>query len=161
MLASRPNVVKFLYEVFYYCRGGEIPKGKEPCCTQPAFSFQDGYFSARGLSSYVLKAQRLPGAPAFTEVQKEVIAIFRKTVAECPVNLYFQPGDIQLLHNHVFLLSRSAYEDWPERDLKRHLLRLWLRDRSGRPPPDSVRKNFVGFSVEGLMHYVPVDGMSA
>jgi hypothetical protein len=161
ILASRPDVVKVLCEDFYYSRGGEIPKGKEPWYTQPAFSFQDGYFSARGLSSYVLKAQRLPGVPAFTDAQKEAIAIFRKTVAECAVNLDFQPGDIQLLHNHVVLHSRSAYQDWPDPNLKRHLLRLWLRDPSGRPLPDPVRENFVGVSVEGATHCVPVVGMSA
>jgi len=34
--------------------------------------------------------------------------------------------DIQLLHNHTILHARSAYEDWPEVERKRHLLRLWL-----------------------------------
>ena len=157
LLAARPDLVKVLCEDFYYSRGGEIPAGKEPWYTQPAFSFQDGYFSARGLSSYVLKAQRLPGVPAFTEAQKEAIALFRKTVGECAVNLDFQPGDIQLLHNHVVLHSRSAYEDWPEPERKRHLLRLWLRDREGRPLPETVRENFIGVEVDGARHCAPVD----
>jgi hypothetical protein len=28
--------------------------------------------------------------------------------------------------NHVVLHARTAYEDWPEPERKRHLLRLWL-----------------------------------
>jgi len=161
LLAMRPDLVKVLCEDFYFSRGGEIPPGKEPWYRQPAFSFHEGFFSARGLSSYVLKAQRLPGVPAFTDAQREAIALFRKTVGECAVNLEFKPGDIQLLHNHVVLHSRSAYEDWPEPSRKRHLLRLWLRDRHGRPLPDSVRENFIGVEVEGAMHNAPVDLMPA
>jgi alpha-ketoglutarate-dependent taurine dioxygenase len=37
-----------------------------------------------------------------------------------------RPGDLQLLNNHVILHSRTAYEDHPEPDLRRHLIRLWL-----------------------------------
>jgi hypothetical protein len=157
LLAARPDLVKVLCEDFYYSRGGEVPRGREPWYTQPAFSFHDGYFSARGLSSYVLKAQRLPGVPAFSEAQKEAIALFRKTVSECAVDLEFRPGDIQLLHNHVVLHSRSAYEDWPEPHRKRHLLRLWLKDSNGRPLPDSVRENFIGVEVEGSKRCAPLD----
>jgi hypothetical protein len=161
LLSLRPDLVEVLCEDFFYSRGGEVPPGKEPWYTQPAFSFHEGYFSARGLSSYVLKAQRLPGVPPFTNAQKEAIALFRKTVAECAVNLEFKPGDIQLLHNHVVLHSRSAYEDWPEPHRKRHLLRLWLRDRAGRPLPDSVRENFIGVEVKGTKHCAPTDLMLA
>lgn len=157
LLQTRPDLVKVLCEDFYYSRGGEIPPGKEPWYKQPAFSFHEGYFSARGLSSYVLKAQRLPGVPPFTEAQREAIALFRRTVAECAVDLEFKPGDIQLLHNHVVLHSRSAYEDWPEPSRKRHLLRLWLRDPGGRPLPESVREHFIGVEVEGTKHSAPVD----
>jgi hypothetical protein len=45
----------------------------------------------------------------------------------------FMPGDIQLLHNHTILHARSAYEDWPEVERKRHLLRLWLSPPGARP----------------------------
>jgi hypothetical protein len=161
LLSLRPDLVGVLCEDFFYSRGGEVPPGKEPWYTQPAFSFHEGYFSARGLSSYVLKAQRLPRVTPFTNAQKEAIALFRKTVAECAVNLEFKPGDIQLLHNHVVLHSRSAYEDWPEPHRKRHLLRLWLRDRAGRPLPESVRENFIGVEVEGTKHCAPTDLMLA
>jgi hypothetical protein len=50
------------------------------------------------------------------------------------------PGDVQLLSNHTIIHARTAYEDHPEPERKRHLLRLWvsldpprrLRDRVGR-----------------------------
>ena len=38
----------------------------------------------------------------------------------------FEEGDIQLLNNATILHARTAYEDHPEPERRRHLLRLWL-----------------------------------
>jgi hypothetical protein len=46
----------------------------------------------------------------------------------------FMPGDIQLLHNHTILHARSACEDWPDAERKRHLSR-WLSPPGARPLP--------------------------
>jgi len=51
------------------------------------------------------------------------------------LDMNFMPGDIQFLHNHTILHARSAYEDWPEVERKRHLLRLWLSPPGARPLP--------------------------
>ena len=61
----------------------------------------------------------LRGRRAFGRVKHlDRIAVLR----ECGI----EPGDIQLLNNHVTLHSRTEFEDWPEEDRKRHLLRMWL-----------------------------------
>jgi len=39
---------------------------------------------------------------------------------ELRLDMNFMPGDIQFLHNHTILHARSAYEDWPEIERKRH-----------------------------------------
>ena len=157
MLAQRPDLVEALCQDFYFTRHGEVPPGGQPWYTQPVFAFEQGYFSARGVSSYIRKAQGLPGVPPFTPAQREAMALYVKTVAECAVNLDFEPGDIQFLHNHVILHSRNAYEDWPQADRKRHLMRLWLADDAGRPLPESVRRNFRGVMVAGTTPVVPFD----
>jgi Taurine catabolism dioxygenase TauD, TfdA family len=46
--------------------------------------------------------------------------------------MYLQPGDMQILNNHVTLHSRTEFEDHDDPALKRCLFRLWLA------PPDSV-----------------------
>ena len=38
----------------------------------------------------------------------------------------FLEGDIQLISNHVTLHSRTAFDDHPELEKRRHLLRLWV-----------------------------------
>ena len=69
----------------------------------------------------------------------------------------FRPGDIQVLHNHVTLHTRTAFEDWPGPERKRHLIRLWLTDWDGRPLKQGFRENIQGFNVAGVQPTVPVN----
>ena len=39
---------------------------------------------------------------------------------------FAEPGDLQFLNNRVTLHNRGDYEDWPEPERRRLLLRLWL-----------------------------------
>jgi hypothetical protein len=58
------------------------------------------------------------------------------------LDIEFKPGDIQLIHNHVILHDRTDYEDWPQPERKRHLLRLWLCPPNGRPLPASFADRY-------------------
>ena len=48
-------------------------------------------------------------------------------------SMWLEPGDLQLVNNHVAIHSRTHYEDFEEPERKRHLLRLWLAVPQGRP----------------------------
>ena len=50
-------------------------------------------------------------------------------------------------HNHVILHDRTDYEDWPEPERKRHLLRLWLCPPNGRPLPPAFADRYGGTEV--------------
>jgi len=157
MLAARPDLAATLCRDFYWTRHGEVPPGGEPWYRQPVFAFEQGYFSARGASSYIRKAQGLPGVPPFTESQLEAMDLFQSMVRGCAAAIEFEQGDIQLLHNHVLLHTRTAFEDWPEPERKRHLLRLWLKDDDGRPVVPLMRESFQGVHVPGFRPVVPLD----
>ena len=45
------------------------------------------------------------------------------------LDMEFASGDIQWLKNSATLHARTEYEDFPEPERKRHLLRLWLTSR--------------------------------
>jgi hypothetical protein len=47
-------------------------------------------------------------------------------------DIIFERGDIQILNNHGILHARKGFEDFPEPERKRDLLRLWLNLREGR-----------------------------
>jgi hypothetical protein len=159
ILAQRPDLAKVLCEDFYRSRSGEVNPGEAPYFRQPIFSFTQGYFSATGAGAAIDKAQKLPALPPHTAGQKEAIAFYRQTVEECAVDIPFEPGDIQFLNNFVTLHTRREYEDWPEAEHKRHLLRLWLSDLDGRPIPKEQREGRSGRGVHlnGADLIAPVD----
>ena len=157
MLARRPDLVAELTAAFYWTRHGEVPPGQPPWYRLPIFAFEQGYFSAKGISSHIMKGLSLPGVPPLTEKQKEAFALFRALANELALDIPFQQGDLQILNNHVMLHSRRPYEDWPQPERKRHLLRIWLRSARVRPVPALVRENFLGIEVEGFMPVAPLE----
>ena len=159
ILQRRPDLAKVLCEDFYRSRSGEMNPGEQPHFTQPIFSFTQGFFSATGAGAAIDKAQKLAGVPRYTASQIEAIALYRKTVDECAVDIPFEVGDIQFLNNFVTLHTRREYEDWPEDTRKRHLLRLWLSDPGGRPIPHEQREGRSGRGVylRGVNVVAPLD----
>jgi hypothetical protein len=159
MLERRPDLVEVLTEDFYRSHNGEMTPGTSPWYKQPIFCFTDGYFSAIGAGSTIEKVLRLPGVPPLTPKQKEAIQVYRDTVAEFAADIEFTKGDIQFLCNQVTLHSRRGFEDWPELDRRRHLLRLWLRDSTGRPIPQEQRgtRRDKGVQIAGLKMTAPLD----
>lgn len=157
MLKERPDLVEALTFRFYKVRKGKIPPGeKNPWIRQPIFSVTDGYFSARGPGSHLEKAQKVPGVPALTELQKEALDMYRSLAPKLAIDIDFQPGDISFVYNHVTLHARTDFEDWPEDDRKRHLLRLWLSTNC-RPVHPDIAYVFRGVPIEGNADPTPLE----
>jgi hypothetical protein len=163
MLERRPDLVEVLTQDLYRSRTGEVNPGQDPWFKQPIFSFADGFFSATGVGAAIDKAQGLPGVPPFTPAQMEAIKLYRDMAEECAVDIDFRRGDIQFLNNFVALHTRRAYEDWPDETKRRHLLRLWLSDPTGRPIPKDQREGRSGKGVHlaGVPLVAPLDVQAA
>ena len=63
------------------------------------------------------------------------------------IDMDFRPGDIQFIHNHQVLHSRTVYEDYPEPERRRHLLRLWLTPPNARPLAPVIAERFGDIEV--------------
>jgi hypothetical protein len=147
MLKRRPELVEELAFRFYRARKGGLPPGEtDPWVRQPIFSITDGYFAARGASAAISKGQQIEGVPPLTEAQKEAIALYQDVAEELGINIDFQVGDISFVQNHVTLHSRTAFEDYPEPERKRHLLRLWISNGE-RPVHDDIEREIRGIAV--------------
>ncbi|MFM2129674.1 MAG: hypothetical protein RL477_1220 [Pseudomonadota bacterium] len=150
MLKSRPDLVQELTYRFYRFRSGELRPGEtKPWYRQPVFSVTDGYFAARGASAAIAKMKQVAEIPPLTAAQEEAIALYKSTAATIALDINYQPGDISVVQNHVTLHSRSAFEDWPEVERKRHLLRLWLSTDGAYPVCEDIEKEIRGVTVEG------------
>lgn len=161
MLKCNPEYVQDLCKEFYWTLHGEVSPGEDPWYKMPIFTFEDGFFSARGASTHTRKAQDLPGAEKWNHLRIQAVALYQKLVKELAADLPFEQGDLQILNSHVTLHSRQPYEDWGEATRKRHLLRLWLRNDDLRTVPKEVRANLMGIEVDGFEPSAPVDAEEA
>jgi hypothetical protein len=138
MYRQRPDLAAALFGPFCFDRRGEVPAGRKGWYETPIFHWHADRLSVfYGNRYYIQSAQRFDEAPRLTAQQTEALDLF-DALANDPANyldIEFKPGDIQLIHNHVILHDRTDYEDWPEPERKRHLLRLWLCPPNGRPLP--------------------------
>jgi hypothetical protein len=74
---------------------------------------------------------------------------------------------MQWVHNHTMLHDRTSYEDWPEPERKRHLLRLWLAAPGARPLPPVYAERFGkvdigdrgGIIVQGSVMNAPLEAV--
>jgi hypothetical protein len=135
MLKRRPELVAALAEPLYIDRRNEIPEGKDPWYRMPVFNYCGGYLSTYWTVSYIRSAQRFEALPRFTKELAEALDLFEALARELAFSMRMERGDIQLLHNHVVVHSRTAFEDTPDPAHKRHLFRLWLATPDGRPLP--------------------------
>jgi hypothetical protein len=137
MAARRPDLLEQLYQPFPVDRRGEVPPGKGPFYNAPVFNEHAGLLSVLYSRLHIGSAQRFPEARRLTDEDFAALDMLADLAAdpELRLDMTFMPGDIQFLHNHTILHARSAYEDWPEQERKRHLLRLWLAPPGARALP--------------------------
>jgi len=149
MAERRPDLLKRLYQPFPVDRRGEVPEGKGPFYEAPIFNEHDGKLSVLYSRLHIGSAQRFPDARRLTAEDYEALDMLAALAADPALRLdmSFMPGDIQFLHNHTILHARSEYEDWPEPERKRHLLRLWLAPPNARALPPIFAECYGGLTV--------------
>lgn len=138
MLKARSDLAAELAQPIYRDRRGEIPEGAQPYFQLPVFNFEHGYLTINWQGGYIRSAQRFDELPRHSAKLVEAIDLFAKMARDLCTHMDFRQGDIQLLHNHVTVHSRTEYVDYDEPKKKRHLLRLWLATPNGRPLPKAM-----------------------
>lgn len=125
----RPDLYAVMCEPFYLDRRGEETAGQKPYYVTPCFNYHQGRLFIRYNRSFIASAQRFPEVPRLSAMQTAALDLMDSLCNDPAfyLDMDFQPGDMQFLNNYVLLHSRTEYEDWPEPERKRHLLRLWLR----------------------------------
>jgi hypothetical protein len=140
----RPDLLDCLFAPIETDRRGEVGEGQKPYFSIPVFSWHAGLLSAIYQRKYIDDARRFPGVSPFTARQKEALDLLDELADDPALHLRmeFRPGDVQFVHNHTLLHDRTAFEDWAEPELKRHLLRLWLAPDNARPLPPVFAERF-------------------
>jgi hypothetical protein len=142
MLKTRPDLVEVLYEPFVFSRQGEEAPEEPPYYQTPIFGVKDGRFACRHVRNHIKGALiSFPDVAQLSAKQTEALDLFDATLARADLcfHTFLQRGDMQFLNNYVVLHSRTEYEDFPEPERRRHLLRLWLSLPEGQPLPDAFQ----------------------
>ncbi|MGD9615944.1 MAG: TauD/TfdA family dioxygenase [Alphaproteobacteria bacterium] len=149
MAERRPDLLERLYRPVPVDRRGEVPVGKEPFYEAPVFNEYAGRVSILYSRLHIGSAQRFPGARRLTPEDIEALDMLQDLAGdpELRLDMSFMPGDLQILNNHTMLHARTGYEDWPEPEKKRHLLRLWLCPPDGRKLPPVFAECYGGVTV--------------
>jgi hypothetical protein len=126
ILARRPELAARLFEPFLLDSRDEQRAGARPYFPVPPCRFARDRLSTFWHSDYFRSAVRHADVPPFTPLERELLDLYDELAGseELRLDMQFEPGDVQLISNHVVVHARTAYEDTPSRE--RHLLRLWL-----------------------------------
>jgi hypothetical protein len=161
-----PELLARLLVPMPHDRRGEVPAGMKPYFEIPVYSWLDERLTVFYQRQYFDSAQRFPEARRMTVEDRLALDRFDALADDGRLHLGMRllPGDMQFVHNHNLLHDRTAFEDWPEPDRKRHLLRLWLACPGARPLPESFAARYGsveignrgGITVSGTRLHVPL-----
>ena len=167
VLRRRPDLARVLAEPFHLDRREEIPEGKAPHYALPVFNYHEGHLTVSFVRRFVESAQRFPDVPRLTAEQVEALDLMDELAQseDIRLDMDFRPGDMQVVNNLIIMHSRTAYEDWPEPERRRHLLRLWLAVPEGWPLPPAYFERYEqdrhgrprGVSVPGSVPVVSLE----
>jgi hypothetical protein len=159
MRKQQPDLTRVLFERIETDRRGEVPPGRKPYFSIPVFNWHEGLLTTIYHRTYIDSARRFPDVPPLMAEQTAALDLFDRLSNDPTMNFQMElrAGDIQLVHNHTLLHDRTSFEDWPEPERKRHLLRLWLAPEQARPLPPIFAERY-GSVVPGQRGGVEVSG---
>jgi hypothetical protein len=159
MRERRPDLAQILFAPIETDRRGEVPAGQKPYFCIPVFNWHAGLLSTIYNRTYITSARRFSEVPPLAPQQIEALDLFENLANDAGLHfrMELRAGDIQLVHNHTLLHDRTAFEDRPEPERKRHLLRLWLAPERARPLPSVFAERY-GSVVPGERGGIVVPG---
>jgi alpha-ketoglutarate-dependent taurine dioxygenase len=129
-----PELLGRLYQPFRFDRQREHAPDAELTISAPVFTFEGGRLKSR-LSRYLMEqGHELAGEP-LDQAGRAALESLTGVIDDPALykEFQFERGQIQILDNRRLGHKRTEFEDWPESERKRTLIRLWLRDQTTRP----------------------------
>lgn len=120
--AARPDLTPLLFEPWPFAMTADASQHFEAPLMEST-----GPFSFSYIRWYIEQSQALPDAPRLTAGHLELMDLIDAGAENARLDIDLAPGDIQIVSNRSVMHARSTFEDWPEPERRRHLLRLWLQ----------------------------------
>jgi len=159
VLARQPDLAPLLFEPWHNDWRKQDPDAPANTYATPMMSYVDGVFSAYIGVKIIQSAQRYPEVPRLTPGQLALLDLLDEICRDpdIPLHMDFRPGDMQWLLNYAALHNRTGFDDFPELQRRRHLLRLWLKRDMERPMVPSFGRHVVQGRDEKRDKEVPLE----
>jgi hypothetical protein len=143
ILRNHPEYLEPLYNGLLYANieeGGDYTTWRVPI-----YSVTNGVLSCR-CSRNTIESARKMGIAKYTDLEVAAIEYFDEIAAreDLRLDMDLERGDMQLINNYTTVHSRTEYQDFPDKSLRRHMVRLWLKLDERRPVAPHYEKEYNG-----------------
>jgi alpha-ketoglutarate-dependent taurine dioxygenase len=132
---EHPGALEVLGRPFHVDRRGGFRLGESPTVLRPAVDLGGPEPLFRYLR-YWIEAGHEKASEPLTDAQREALdrldAVSNRPSLRAEFSL--EPGQVYFINNRWILHNRTAFEDHPEPERRRHLVRLWLETGDGSSP---------------------------
>ena len=123
------NMLKILYENFYFDKRGEYKPGEEPTIFEPIIKYENEQITFRYLRTYIDQGYKVQNKE-LTNKQIESLGLLDNFL-DNPKNIVeytLQKYDMTFFNNNWIIHGRTNFEDFEELEKKRLMLRVWIKN---------------------------------
>ena len=130
-LQEDKNLLRILYEKFYMDKRNENQADETPTQFVPIFTYNNGKLNCRCCQRELIDSGHEKMNKPLTEYQKNALDNLDKLLANenFAVSYLLKKGDMMYSNNKWLIHDRTDFEDSDDENLKRALLRTWIREK--------------------------------
>ncbi len=130
-LQEDKNLLRILYEKFYMDKRNENQADETLTQFVPIFTYNNGKLNCRCCQRELIDSGHEKMNKPLTEYQKNALDNLDKLLANenFAVSYLLKKGDMMYSNNKWLIHDRTDFEDSDDENLKRSLLRTWIRER--------------------------------
>jgi alpha-ketoglutarate-dependent taurine dioxygenase len=127
----QPDVLDTLSQPFHVDRRAGVKEGQALTAWFPILAQDDRGLAIRYLRYWVEAGHQKAGVP-LTPAQKQALDALGDLLRRPDLRVAFtlRPGEIFFSNNRWIFHNRTAFEDYPKVEQRRHYVRLWLQGRA-------------------------------
>ena len=131
ILQERKDLLDIFYEKFYFDKRGEFKDGESPTVFQPIFELKNKKLFFRYLRNYIDAGHDIQNQP-LSQPQKDALTYLDNLMRMEDITLKYdlKPGDMVFSDNNWVVHGRTSFEDYDDENLKRFMLRTWIKDQT-------------------------------
>jgi Taurine catabolism dioxygenase TauD, TfdA family len=128
LLARYPGACEVLRQRFHVDRRGGVRPGEAPTALVPILNGDGPGLVIRYLRYWIEAGHDKANMPLTAE-QLNAMNVLDRLADQRDLRVEFslRPGEMLFINNRWILHNRTAFEDFPETERKRHYVRLWVR----------------------------------